>query len=228
MSKHILIVEDESELAETVAYNLSLEGFTSTICTTGTAGLNELQASPPDLILLDLMLPDLSGVEVCRRVRANQLTNHIPIIMVTARGEEIDRVVGFEVGADDYVVKPFSARELMLRVKAMFRRGVTPAEAGNVIHFECFRIDKGAHRAWIDEEEITLTALEFKLLVNLIESRGRVQTREALLQEVWNMDPNVNTRTVDKHVQRLRQKIEAGAAFIETIRGVGYRFRAEP
>ena len=137
-------------------------------------------------------------------------------------------MVGFEVGADDYVVKPFSARELVLRVKAMFRRGVTPVEVGNVIQFECFRIDKGAHRAWINDVEITLTALEFKLLVNLIESRGRVQTREALLQEVWNMDPNVNTRTVDKHVQRLRQKIDAGASFIETIRGVGYRFRAEP
>ena len=184
MNKHILIVEDEFELAETVAYNLTLEGFTNTICATGTDCMREVQLTPPDLILLDLMLPDISGVEICRRVRANQQTAHIPIIMVTARGEEIDRVVGFEVGADDYVVKPFSARELVLRVKAMFRRGVTPVEVGNVIQFECFRIDKGAHRAWINDVEITLTALEFKLLVNLIEFRAEFKPGSAAARSV--------------------------------------------
>ena len=226
MSKHILIVEDERDLAEIIAYNLRLEGYETTHVASGKSAIQHLsEMENCDLVLLDLMLPDVSGIEVCRRIRGNEKTASLPIIMVTAKGEEIDRVVGFEVGADDYVVKPFSARELMLRVRAVLRRKDVQKEPNKQLEIGIFRIDIPAHRVWIDSEEIILTALEFKLLVTLIERKGHVQTREMLLQDVWNMDPNVNTRTVDKHVQRLRQKIAAGADYIETIRGVGYRFK---
>ena len=181
---------------------------------------------PPDLALLDLMLPDMSGVEICRRFRADEKLRNMSIVMVTAKGEEIDRVIGFEVGADDYVVKPFSARELALRVRAILRRSEGQPSEKNAITFGPFHIDMGAHRAWSNEEELSLTALEFRLLITLIERRGLVQTREKLLEDVWNMDPNMNTRTVDKHVQRLRQKLGAAANYIDTIRGVGYRFKS--
>jgi two-component system, OmpR family, phosphate regulon response regulator PhoB len=226
MSKHILIVEDERDLAEIIGYNLRLEGYSISIASSGKSALDHLtELNRCDLVLLDLMLPDMSGIEVCRRIRGNDRTASLPIIMVTAKGEEIDRVVGFEVGADDYVVKPFSARELMLRVRAVLRRKGEKQETTKQLQFDIFNINIPAHRVWIESEEIILTALEFKLLVTLIERKGHVQTREMLLEDVWNMDPNVNTRTVDKHVQRLRQKIGKGADYIETIRGVGYRFK---
>ena len=226
MGQNILIVEDEQDLSDIISYNLRLEGYQAIVVSNGNDALRKLQEPTQiDLILLDLMLPDMSGIEICRRVRSSDKTSHIPIIMVTAKGEEIDRVVGFEVGADDYVVKPFSARELILRVRAVLRRN-DPSKEERRLQFGVFDIDIPAHRAWIDSEEVSLTALEFKLLVTLLQRRGHVQTREMLLEDVWNMDPNVNTRTVDKHVQRLRQKIGIGSDYIETIRGVGYRFKA--
>lgn len=224
----ILLVEDEDDLAQIVAYHLSREGFDCVRVATGTDALSQLSAQTVSLVLLDLMLPDMSGVEVCRQIRSHETHQNLPVIMVTAKGEEIDRVVGFEVGADDYVVKPFSSRELILRVKALLRRHVsTDAETASpdVLEYAVFKVDRGAHRVWIVDEEIQLTALEFKLLALLVQRKGLVQTREALLEDVWEMDPNVNTRTVDKHVQRLRQKIGVGADLIETIRGVGYRLR---
>jgi two-component system, OmpR family, phosphate regulon response regulator PhoB len=227
MVNHILIVEDEQDLSDIIAYNLRLEGYKTTMAGTGTEALDYVKKGKFNLILLDLMLPDMSGTEVCRRIRANDNNNNVPIIMVTAKGEEIDRVVGFEVGADDYVVKPFSARELMLRVRAVLRRK-EPTQHDNEIQFSVFNINVPAHRVMINDEEVILTALEFKLLLTLLQRKGHVQTREMLLEDVWNMDPNVNTRTVDKHVQRLRQKIGVGASFIETIRGVGYRFKVVP
>ena len=228
MSKNILIVEDEQDLADIIAYNLRLEGYKTMTVSTGMRALQYIQEKGKyDLVLLDLMLPDMSGIEVCRRIRATEATMALPIIMVTAKGEEIDRVVGFEVGADDYVVKPFSARELMLRVRAVLRRKESVQPQERQLQFAIFNIDIPAHRVWIAEEEVILTALEFKLLVMLIQRKGHVQTREMLLEDVWNMDPNVNTRTVDKHVQRLRQKIGVGADYIETIRGVGYRFKTQ-
>lgn len=223
----ILLVEDEDDLAQIVTYHLQREGFTSVRASTGAEAFEHLRTQNVSLVLLDLMLPDMSGVEICRQIRANENTQNLPVIMVTAKGEEIDRVVGFEVGADDYVVKPFSSRELILRIKALLRRHA-PTEMdnnSNTLEFAVFKIDQGAHRVWIAEEEIQLTALEFKLLSLLVQRKGLVQTREVLLQDVWEMDPNVNTRTVDKHVQRLRQKIGVGADLIETIRGVGYRLR---
>jgi len=228
MSKILLIVEDEQDLAEILEYNFKREGYTVRVANDGAQALIEAAKSPPpDLALLDLMLPDMSGVEICRRFRADERLRNMSIVMVTAKGEEIDRVIGFEVGADDYVVKPFSARELALRVRAILRRSDGPASDNkNVITFGPFHIDMGAHRAWTNDEELSLTALEFRLLITLIERRGLVQTREKLLEDVWNMDPNMNTRTVDKHVQRLRQKLGSAADYIDTIRGVGYRFRS--
>ena len=224
MSTHILIVEDEPELAETLAYNLSKEGFRTTICHTGTEALKVIESvSDLSLVLLDLMLPDMSGIEVCRQIRMSSQSSQLAVIMVTARSEEIDRVIGFEAGADDYVVKPFSARELVLRIHAVLRRGHVQDTEQVRISLPPFVIDRAAHRVWVDDEELILTALEFRLLTTLVTRYSQVQTRARLLEDVWDMDPNVNTRTVDKHVQRLRQKIGSAADLIETIRGVGYR-----
>ena len=176
------------------------------------------------------MLPDVSGVEICRRLKSNAETKDVPIVMVTAKGDEVDRVVGFELGADDYVVKPYSLRELLLRVDAVLRR-TTPAPTGNargVLVFGKLRVDRDAHRVWVDGEEVTLTALELRLLSTLLERRGRVQSRPALLDDVWGMSGEVTTRTVDTHVKRLREKLGSAGPYIETVRGVGYRFTPAP
>jgi two-component system phosphate regulon response regulator PhoB len=177
------------------------------------------------------MLPDVSGTETCRRLKQEARTRDVPIIMLTAKGEEIDRVIGLEVGADDYVVKPFSVRELMLRVRAVLRRthpNEAPHAANGERRFADLRVDPEAHRAWVGTFEITLTALEFKLLTTLLDRKGRVQTREQLLEEVWQMPSELTTRTVDTHVKRLRQKLGHAGDYIETVRGVGYRFLDRP
>lgn len=229
MGDVILIVEDEPDLAHTVSYNLEREGYEARVAHNGADALQLAAQHPlPRLVLLDLMLPDMSGTEVCARLKATERTRHIPIIMVTAKSEEIDRIVGFEVGADDYVVKPFSVRELLLRVRAILRRTKgtdTPARGeGELLEFELLKVDRAAYRVFIEDEETTLTALEFKLLIVLMTRRGRVQSREQLLRDVWDITADVTTRTVDTHVKRLRQKLGAAADYVETIRGVGYRF----
>ena len=176
------------------------------------------------------MLPDVSGVEICRRLKSSPETKDVPIVMVTAKGDEVDRVVGFELGADDYVVKPYSLRELLLRVDAVLRR-TTPTPTGSargVLVFGKLRVDRDAHRVWVDGEEVTLTALELRLLSTLLERRGRVQSRPALLDDVWGMSGEVTTRTVDTHVKRLREKLASAGPYIETVRGVGYRFTPAP
>ena len=227
----VLVIEDEIDLATTVEYNLKTEGFHVRVAHTGREGLASATSEPlPDVIVLDLMLPDLSGIEICRRLREQEATRDIPVIMCTAKGEEIDRVVGFEVGADDYVVKPFSVRELILRVRAMLRR-VDSRRADpetSVMRFGRLKIDRDAHRAWVDDVEIALTALEFRLLHAFMSRRGRVQTREALLSDVWGIEADVTTRTVDTHVKRLREKLGDAGMYIETLRGVGYRFKDAP
>lgn len=226
----ILIVEDEHDLAATLDYNLQRANYQTRVAYRGQDALElALETPSPDLILLDLMLPDLPGTEVCRRLRQDERTRHIPIIMVTARTEEIDRVVGFEVGADDYVTKPYSNRELLLRMRAILRR--TQGDSVDVVRelrFDCLRVDTEAHRVFVHDEEVKLTALEFKLLTTFLSRRGRVQTREVLLNDVWGIHANVMTRTVDTHVKRLREKLGDAGQNIETLRGVGYRFRAEP
>jgi two-component system phosphate regulon response regulator PhoB len=225
----VLVIEDEVDLATTLEYRLVADGFQVRLAHSGAQGLAAATAEPlPDIIVLDLMLPDLSGNEICRRLREQERTRDIPIIMCTAKGEEIDRVVGFEVGADDYVVKPFSVRELILRIKALLRRAHKVDGEPSVIRFGRLKIDRDAHRAWVDDGEIGLTALEFRLLHAFLTRRGRVQTRDALLGDVWGIDADVTTRTVDTHVKRLREKLGDAGAYIETLRGVGYRFKDQP
>ena len=223
----ILVVEDEKDLQDLLGYNLRQAGHKTTVVGTGREALTSVLEHRPDLVILDLMLPDASGLDVCRKVKGDPATRDVPIIIVTAKGDEVDRVVGFELGADDYVVKPYSIRELLLRVDAVLRRTSTATGSGEtqgVLSFGKLRIDRDAHRVWIAEEEIMLTALELRLLSTLLERRGRVQSRSALLDDVWEMSGDVTTRTVDTHVKRLREKLGAAGAYIETVRGVGYRF----
>jgi two-component system phosphate regulon response regulator PhoB len=229
MSSLILIVEDEQDLLNTLEYNLQRDGYRTRCAANGKDAIALANERPvPDLVLLDLMLPDLSGTEVCRALRANERTRHVPVVMLTAKGEEIDRVVGFEIGADDYLVKPFSVRELALRIRAVLRRTQHSDDDAEQVEFGVLRVNPSAHRCWVEGEEVTLTALEFKLLTTLLERRGRVQTREVLLTDVWGFSAEVTTRTVDTHVKRLRQKIGPAGSYIETLRGVGYRFTSEP
>ncbi len=232
MSGRILIIEDERDLVSTLEYRLKREGYEVRSALTGAAGLEMAGGEPvPDLVLLDLMLPDMGGTKICKTLRADPRTADVAVVMLTAKGEEIDRVVGFEVGADDYVVKPFSMRELILRIAAVLRRRQGDAvveREGGITSFGSLRVDAPGHRAWVEGGEIALTALEFRLLTTLLERRGRVQTRDTLLADVWGYEADVTTRTVDTHVKRLRTKLGAAGAYVETVRGVGYRFRTEP
>jgi two-component system phosphate regulon response regulator PhoB len=224
----ILVIEDEADIRQVLDYNLKSAGHEVVEASRGVDGLRLLREREPDLVLLDLMLPDMPGTEVCRSIKDNPATRTLPVVMLTARGEEIDRVVGFEIGADDYITKPFSVRELVLRIRAVLRRRELPVTDGPSIEFGNLRLDRAAHRVWVETEEVELTALEFKLLVTLYERRNRVQSRSALLDEVWGIDTKISTRTVDAHVKRLREKMGAARDYIETVRGVGYRFAEVP
>jgi two-component system phosphate regulon response regulator PhoB len=221
----VLIIEDEKDLAELLAFNLEKEGFTATCVYDGKLGLEHAGTDLPDLILLDLMLPGLLGTEVCKALRKDQRTAHIPIIMITAKGDEIDRVVGFEVGADDYIVKPFSMREVTLRVKAVMRRYEHEVQlpTSDILSIGTIVIDKQRHTVISDGIEIDLTSTEFKLLLFLVEKKGCVQSREKLLQSVWSYNNAGDTRTVDTHVTRLRGKLGVPGDIIKTVRGFGYK-----
>jgi two-component system phosphate regulon response regulator PhoB len=228
MGARILVVEDEADLAELVAFHLRESGHAVTTASNGGTALAEVRRQRPDLVVLDLMLPDVSGLEVCRRLRRETGTSRVPVLMLTAKGSEVDRVVGFEVGADDYVTKPFSPRELLLRVEAILRRTSAPPDDQTTraaITLGVMEIDVPAHRVLVQGDEIPLTALEFRLLLDLAERLGRVQSRDSLLERVWGYAPGVETRTVDTHVKRLREKLAAASDYIETVRGVGYRLR---
>ncbi|HEY0715724.1 MAG TPA: response regulator transcription factor [Polyangia bacterium] len=227
----VLVIEDEVDLRELLQYNLKAAGYDVITATDGASGLELARAQRPDLVLLDLMLPDTSGLDVCRVLKSQPDTRDVQVVMVTARGEEIDRVVGFELGADDYVVKPFSTRELLLRVQAVLRRRAPappPTDESGTARFGCLTMDRDAHRLWVNGAEVQLTALEFKLLGTLYDRRDRVQTRGSLLEDVWGASADLATRTVDTHVKRLREKLGAAGDYIETVRGVGYRFLARP
>jgi two-component system phosphate regulon response regulator PhoB len=223
--KNVLIIEDEKDLAELLAFNLEKEGYTAVCVHDGKMGLERALAEIPDLILLDLMLPGLLGTEVCKELRKNQQTAHIPIIMITAKGDEIDRVVGFEVGADDYIVKPFSMREVALRVKAVMRRFEHEVQTLPTSLFTIgeIAIDKERHTVLSAGSEIELTSTEFKLLLYLAEKKGCVHSREQLLQRVWSYNNAGDTRTVDTHVTRLRAKLGTPGDIIKTVRGFGYK-----
>ncbi len=225
---HILIVDDEADLASLVEFNLKQAGLETEVALTGEAALAFVQRQVPDLVLLDLMLPDISGKEVCRRFRTDPRMKKVPIVMLTARGEEADRVEGFEVGADDYVTKPFSPRELVLRVKAILRRANPNEPAGpQKIALGELSLDVTSHRAYVAGEELELTALEFRLLQHMMSRPGRVQSREQLLADVWGITSALETRTVDTHVMRLREKLGVARSVLETVRGVGYRMSDE-
>jgi two-component system phosphate regulon response regulator PhoB len=220
----ILAVDDEPDLLELVRMGLDAAGYEVETAETGAAALERLRTAPPDLLLLDLMLPDLSGTELCRRIRADARLSELPVIMLTAKGEEVDRVVGFELGADDYVTKPFSPRELALRVRAVLSRRRVEGPAGGLLRRDPLRVDPERHRCWVEEAEVVLTAKEFQLLVSLMRRPGRVYTRDQLLDEVWGSDITVTSRTIDTHLKRLREKLGEAGPLIETVRGVGYRF----
>lgn len=225
----ILVIEDEQDLQQVIAYNLRKEGLEVFQAMEGAEGLRLASLHLPDLILLDLMLPDLAGTEVCKALKADSATRAIPVVMLTAKGEEIDRVLGFELGAEDYVVKPFSVRELLLRIQAILKRAQNSnSQNAQFLTFGCLRVDPEAHRIWVSNQEIQLTAIEFKLLLTLYERRNRVQTRARLLEDVWGLQADTETRTVDTHVKRLREKLLDAEDYIETVRGVGYRFADQP
>lgn len=225
--KTILVIEDEKDLAELVAFNLEKEGYRTVVALDGTAGIEAARLDPPDLILLDLMLPGMNGTEICKLLKKQEKTAAIPVVMLTAKGEEIDRVVGFEVGADDYMVKPFSTRELLLRIKAVLRRSLPDKGTSKTIKVGQLTIDTDRHTVTLDGEEVVLTTTEFKLLQNLAERLGRVQSRDTLLTDVWGYNYVGDTRTVDTHITRLRTKLGEAGEMIKTVRGFGYKMEEQ-
>ncbi len=224
MADRILVVEDERDLAQILEYNLRQAGYEPISAYDGATGLRLARDARPALVLLDLMLPDLNGTDVCRQLRAEPRTADLPVIMLTARGEESARVGGLEAGADDYVTKPFSVREVILRIQAVMRRVRETRPAAAEERHGALTIDRDRHRVLVAGNEAALTVTEFRLLVDLVDAAGRVRTRESLLDRVWGYAPEVQSRTVDTHVRRLREKLGAAGDLVETIRGVGYRF----
>jgi two-component system, OmpR family, phosphate regulon response regulator PhoB len=221
----ILVIEDEKDISDLVEYQLKQSGFQVLTAADGGAGLEQAVKKRPNLIILDLMLPGMDGKDVCRSLKSNPITQTIPVLMLTAKAEELDRVIGFELGADDYVTKPFSPRELVLRIKAILRRKTLDTEGVKVIRIGDLLIDVDRHQVSIKDRSISLTSTEFKLLLELVTRRGRVQTRQSLLDRVWGYNCEGYDRTVDTHIRRLREKLGDLAEYIETLRGFGYRFR---
>lgn len=226
----ILIIEDDKDIAELIEYNLTQEKIGCEVVRNGADGLQKARRLLPAIIILDLMLPDMGGIEICKILKNDSKTKNIPIIIVTAKGEEMDRVVGLEVGADDYLTKPFSPRELMLRIKALLRRIKSDVwnDDASVQSFGILSVDPQRYQVKVGKEEVRLTALEFKLLRYLMGNKGRVATRDVLLDCVWGYDAALTTRTVDTHIKRLRETLGKAGDYIETIRGIGYRFKEKP
>lgn len=227
MANTILLVEDDEDIRQLLTFTFEAAGFDVITRSDGQEGLDAAVAETPDVVILDIMLPSMSGLDICKVLKRNAETESIPVIMLTARGEEVDRVVGLELGADDYVVKPFSPRELVLRVRAVLKRNAPPepASKSTSLKMDGLVVDMDAYKVLIDNEEVLLTATEFKLLAELLKNKGRVRTRDQLLNTVWGYEFEGYARTVDTHVRRLRQKIGDYAKYIETMRGVGYRFK---
>jgi two-component system phosphate regulon response regulator PhoB len=225
--KTVLIADDEPDVLNLLALNLRKEGFDVLKAEDGARALEIAKAESPDLVVLDLMMPGMSGLEVTKQLKQSPATNRIPILMLTARAEEVDRIVGLELGADDYVTKPFSPREIVLRVQAVLRRAASPdLTREEVLEIGPIKIDRAKHEVRIQEKTCDFTATEFKLLSVLMERRGRLQSREVLLNDVWGYESAIDTRTVDTHVRRLREKLGSAADLIETVRGFGYRMVA--
>jgi two-component system phosphate regulon response regulator PhoB len=226
MKPRILVVDDEPDVLDLVTYNLGQAGFATETAADGAEALRKARSSAPDLILLDLMLPEMDGLEVCKLLRRDTKTSAIPIIMLTARASEIDRIVGLELGADDYVPKPFSPRELVLRVKKRLEQN-SGAPTKNTYTFGSLVVDVSRHLVTVRGKRVELTATEFKLLALLLQRTGHVQSRDQLLRDVWEYETHIDTRTVDTHIRRLREKLGTAAKYLDTVRGVGYRFSAE-
>ena len=227
MTHRILVVDDEPDITALVAYHLAKAGHRVSTAANGPDALKAAREERPDVVILDLMLPGVSGYDVLAELRRRDETREVGVILLTSRREETDRIRGLSLGADDYLTKPFSPQELSLRVTALLRRLGSPAvSAGSTLSAGPVSVDRSAHRVTMDGRELTLTATEYKLLLTLIERRGRVQTRPQLLETVWEAQPDIQTRTVDMHVQRLRSKLGEAGKLIETVRGFGYRFRA--
>ena len=220
--RNILIIEDETDVADLLSLNLRKAGFRVSTAGDGASGLQKARDDRPDFIILDLMLPKMAGLEVCRILKSDAATARMPIIMLTAKEEEIDRIVGLEFGADDYVTKPFSPREIVLRIRAIFRRG---EKADESLTAGPISIDPARHEVRVNGRQVHLTSLEFKLLRALMQRRGRVQERDRLLNDVWGYESVIDTRTVDTHVRRLREKLGKAGDAVETVRGFGYRLR---
>jgi two-component system phosphate regulon response regulator PhoB len=223
--ERILLIEDEPDIAEVLQYNLEKEGFEVETARRGDTGLEVIRRDAPDLLLLDLMLPGIDGLELTRLLKRDTATAHLPIVMLTARGEEVDRIVGLELGADDYISKPFSPREVVLRVKAVLRRFQHEEAEAELLTIGGIELDLAAHQLRVKGKEMPLTATEFRLLRLLLERSGRVQTRGQLLSDVWGYAEDIDSRTVDTHIRRLRRKLGSEADRIETVIGVGYRLR---
>lgn len=226
-SPQILVVEDDKHIAKLTTYNLEKEGFDCTPALTGEQALEILDRQRIDMVLLDIMLPKINGLEVCKRMRSDEKLKSIPIIIVTAKGEETDRVIGFELGANDYIVKPFSVRELILRVKSLLKKQQPDDAEKDKLKAGDIAIDISRYKVFADNKPITLTNMEFKLLVTLMRRKGRVQSRETLLEQVWDIHSEALTRTVDTHIKHLRGKLKKSGKYIETVWGVGYRFSDE-
>jgi two-component system phosphate regulon response regulator PhoB len=225
----ILIIEDDPDIAHSLQYALERTGeFSATVARNGESGLQRALEAPPDLVLLDLNLPGIDGVEVCRQLRGRKGTLGVPIIMVTARVAEEDRVVGLDLGADDYVTKPFSIKEVLARIRALLRRARTPPDPPTVESLGVLEVDTARRSVNVEGQDVTLTRKEFDLLADLLRHRGRVASRDQLLQRVWGYDHVGTTRTVDVHIRQLRKKLGPAADYIETVVGVGYRVRREP
>ncbi len=230
LAPNILVIEDESDIAALVAYQLTRAGYQVRTASNGADAMRNLETDPPDLVVLDLMLPEVSGEEILRTMRARKETRDTPVIILTARGDEEDRLQGFELGADDYIAKPFSPKELVLRVRAVMRRSTAaPGVSGRrrVLRAGSLAVDIEANRVTVDDVEVELTPKEFQLLVCLMERRGRTQSRRGLLETVWDTTAEIETRTVDMHIGRLRSKLGTAGDLIETVRGFGYRFQPE-
>ncbi len=223
----ILVVDDEPDAVELVAFGLKGAGYQVSTAADGEEALRKAREQLPDLIVLDVMLPEVDGLEVCKILRRDGATASIPIILLTAKAGEMDRVLGLELGADDYVTKPFSPRELILRVKRLLRSVVPEAQKSDRLVWKELDIDIPRHQVKLKGKSLDLTATEFKLLVTLVQRRGRVQSREALLRDVWEYDSLIDTRTVDTHMRRLREKLGPASRYLDTVRGVGYRFVGE-
>ena len=229
MSQKILIIEDEPDIRKTLEYNISREGYDVISASSLSDGREKLESASFSLLLLDLMLPDGSGLDLCRELKQDKSLSSMPVIILTAKDDEVDKVVGFELGADDYVTKPFSVRELILRVKAVLKRGERKSDNMEVQRqFGELKIDVDSHEVFVNDEQVSLTALEFKLLRQLVYRRGRVQSRDQLLSDVWGYSSDVTTRTVDTHIKRLREKLGGMGKYVQTIRGVGYKFTRTP